>query len=189
MEPSSIFLLGAIMNTVGVASVLLIGLAVGGLAGYEIYDQYIHKSWNISWAYRFEYNGQIITEFDYGLFLESGQHSITVKLVNVSNTDSLTIDHIDLGCEAWESGFPSLSGIAVKTDSNGLYYVDVMAGYSIDVTITVNYPQTGTDWKNSLWARDDQTSLGGYVPDVTNKSRLVPWYGYGARLMIFKQAG
>lgn len=171
------------MNTVAVL-VLLAVVAGGAVVGTGWYEDFIHNQRNVSWAYRFEYNGEVLNEFDHEIIMPSTTNSITVYLVNITKTDALTISEIDLGCEAWISGFPTLSGPEVKEES-GIKYVNVVAGQPIRIAITVTYPHLGA-YSNSLSAYDQQTSLLGYMPDPLDPDHQIPVYSYGARIRLYR---
>lgn len=172
------------MNAVAVVALVLI-VDAGAVVGTSWYENFIHNPYNVSWAYRFEYNNEILNDFDHPIIVPADVNSITVYLINISSTDALTISEIDLGCEAWTSGFPTISGYEVHEQS-GIKYVNVVAGQPIRKAITVTYPHTG-EYSNSLTAYDQQTSLLGYSPDPLDPNHQIPTYSYGARIRLYRR--
>jgi hypothetical protein len=164
-------------------AIALIALVGGAAAGGYFIKAYMDKPFNVSWAYRFSLNGEVLNDYDHPIHVAGD--SVTLSLVNITNTDTLTIDHIDIGMEAWASSFPTISGSQVQVDSGGVHYVNVVAGQPINAEITITYPSGGTNqWINSLYAIDTQTSLLGYTTDPET-NQTYGSYAYGCRVMLY----
>lgn len=173
------------MAASAVVAIALMALIGGAAAGGYLIKQYTDKPFNVSWAYRFSLNGQVLNDYDHPVHVAGD--SITLSLVNITDTDKLTIDHINIGMEAWASSFPTISGAQVHLDSTGeIHYINVVAGQPINAEITITYPSGGTSqWVNSLYAIDDQTSFLGYTAPDPESNQTYAAYAYGCRIMLY----
>lgn len=135
--------------------------------------------------YRFEYQGQILENFDDSIYIQLSEITETilkVRFVNITSTMEFEnlIETIYIGMEAWRSNFPQITvesavNVVWLFGTEGPYAINVTRGEPIDVNITITYPACPTRftlneyWINSLVTYGDSSSIILHHPKQVNQ--------------------